>query len=225
MSNYCDKLKKHHQQLLEATYPPKAKFLSELESGTLPMDKFRTFAIQKYIVNRHFKKFIGVLAAKFPQHFEHTTKQAAAEVLGKVIANVNPEVKFDKICKELKISDTEIHPNLVTKGFCDYLMMIAYNQGYKEALVVAVSMKMIFEKNKTIYGKSSTNPLYKEALEQPDNTLTDFMTWAETTLNTVMKPVPEVTPKHLSVLQYALQWEAAILAAAAEPQKWQWPVQ
>jgi thiaminase len=223
--SYSDKLHKQHPHLLEVTHGPKAKFLEDLEKGTLPVDKFRQFIIQRYIIGRHFKKFIAILAAKFPQHFEHTTKQAAAEILGKVIANVKQEDKFAKWAKELKIAESEIQPTLVTKGFSDYLMMIAYNQGYKEALVIVVAMKMVYEKNKGIYGKGGDNPLFKEALQPPDQGVMDLFNWSEVTLNTVMKSSSEVIPKHASVLQYTLQWEAAILQAAADPQKWQWPVQ
>jgi len=221
--SYTEKLRKQFPQILEASCCP--KFLQDLEKGTLPVDKFRTYIIQRYVIGRSFKKFVGVLTAKFPEYFERATNQAAAEILGKVIANIKPEEKFKKFCQELKIAEAEIQPNLVAKGFSDYLLMIAYNQGYKEALVVAVAMKMVYEKNKNIYGKGGDNPLYKEALQHPDQVVIDFLDWAENTLNLVMKDVKEVTPKHLSVLKYTLQWEATILQGASEPQKWNWPVQ
>lgn len=220
---YSDKLRKQHPSLWEAS--GKSVFLSHMENGTLSVDKFRNYVIQRHILDRQFKKFVGVLASKFPQHFEHATSKSASEIFGKVISDVSNEHKFQRFAKDLKITDSEIHPTLVTKGISDYLMMIAYNQGYKEALVVAVALKGIYDINKHIIGKGGDNPLFKEALQKRDPSQTDFLEWAEATLNVVMRNVSEVSPKHASVLKYILQWEVTFLESSWQPDKWKWPVQ
>ena len=226
MSTYSEQLARTNLDIAEI----KSEFITQLSDGTLPVAKFRDFVIQSHLCNRQFKKFVAILSAKFSQHFEHTTKSAASKVLGKVIADNTFEVRFEKLKNDLKITDAEIKPSLVTKGLCDYLLMIAYNQGYKEALVVAVVLKSIHEKHKHLFSGPSccgSNPLYREYCEEVHKNpiCNEFFQWAEITLNNVMNSQNEVTPKHRSVAQYMLQWRVAFLEASFDKEKWKWPLE
>ena len=222
MSSYSNKIKSTHSEVFDAI--KQSKFMADLAAGTLPVEKYRYFVIQRYSVKFYLDKFLALGIAKFPYHFKQAGGECASTVLSDAISNPEPANTFKKIQQELKISDAELKPSPVAKGYADYLMNVGYGQGYKEVLVILVTMAHCYQEVCHQYqGKGGQNPLYKEFLSKKPNAEKIF-SWAEKALDEVMGNA-DVTPKHKSVVQYMLQWQAAFLEAAQDPEKFKWPVE
>ena len=220
MSTYCDKLYNTYPEVWQATR--KSEFVETLNKGTLNHEKFRNFVIQRYVISRFLKKFMGVLFTKIPFFFENAGGARAGEQLGKCISNDDNEVAFEKYKKDLKISDQEVHADPIVHGFCSFLLMLAYNANYKDALIALLSYKGTLEH--LAEGQLGDNPLFHHEAQQIQNQLSPIVKWAEAVLNDIMKDEPSVTKKHKHVLLYSLQWRAQYLHDFAHPMQHKWSV-
>ena len=220
MSTYSDKLCNTYPEVWQATR--KSDFFEMLNKGTLPHDKFRNFVIQRFVISRFLKKFMGVLFTKIPFYFETAGGQSAGELLGKCIGNDANEVAFEKYKRDLKITDAEVHADPIVHGYCSFLLMLAYNANYKDALIALLSFKGTLAH--LAEGQKGGNPLFQHEAEQIQNQLGPIVKWSENALNEIMKDENTVTKKHQHVLLYSLQWRAQYLNYFANPDNHKWSV-
>jgi thiaminase len=221
---YTDKLRSVYPELWATA--GSSEFISQLKKGTLPMDKFRNYSIQKYSFMKFYKRFLGVLVAKFPHYYDLVGGELASVMIGSMIAEKNTDELFIQIKKELKITNVSIHPSPATKGLSDFLLSVAYNQTYKDALVCIVALKTVHDQYLSTPTSQKINPIFSEDIATcatPESR--EFMEWAERSLNQIMANDTTVTKKHEHVLLYALQWLNMYLRALQEPEILQWPIE
>jgi thiaminase len=218
--SYCDKLCQEYPEVWQATR--KSSFIEDLNKGTLSHDKFRNFVIQRYVISRFLKKFMGVLFTKIPFYYENAGGVSAGSLLGQCISNNANEIAFEKYKRDLKITDEEVHADPIVHGFCSFIMMIAYNANYKDALIVLLSFKGTLQH--FAEGQHGDNALFKQEAQEIQKQLATIVGWAENALNDIMKTEPNVTKKHQHVLLYALQWRAQYLHYFSHPQLHKWSV-
>ena len=173
-------------------------------------------------MSRYLKKFMGVLFTKIPFFFENAGGTNVGEMLGQCISNTANEVAFEKYKKDLKITDEEVHPDPLVHGYCSFLMMLAYNANYKDALIALISFKGTLDQ--FAEGQHGDNPMFKQEAEQIQKQLRPIVQWAEAALNDIMKTQTTVTKKHEHVLLYSLQWQAQYLHYFAHPMLHKWTV-
>ena len=192
---------------------------NQLMEGTLPSDKFRNLVIQDIILNEHWKKFIAILIAKIPQKYSKSLGDKNPTLfLASYLTNHQKEKVNDRIRHELKIKNEEIHPSVVTKAACDFLMATVYNRTYKDALIALfASCKCLPEK----VSLSGSNPLFDEWSQTHMHSVDILGSWAIKAINEI-RGDDEVNHKHQQLYEYALKYENTFWESIENPDNFSW---
>jgi thiaminase len=214
-TKYTEKLMKSSASQLSA-YP---HCVHQLLDGTLPTTVFRDLVIQDIIINEHWKKFLAVLIAKIPHKYNKNLGNKNPSIfLATMIVNHEKEKVTERIRHELKIKNEEIHPTLVTKAVCDFLMATVYNRTYKDALVVLFASSRCLPEKLNLTGG---NPLHNEWIQAHIHFVEVLGSWAVDALNEI-RGNDDVNHKHQQLYTCAINYENTFWASIENSNQYSW---
>jgi thiaminase/transcriptional activator TenA len=223
--SYSATLLNQHTELWQkaANHP----FAAALAQGNLPDEAFREYVIQDYIFCQAVKKTIALLVAKLPNKGRVWEK-----VEDEIAKQVPPGIEtaaLRSFRKDMNIADEEFdNVNLVTKGFCDYLVALAYQGSYKEILVALLAIVFVYEAwaNKFADVNSGDSKIQKWIQIHRDRRQRPNVNMLRATIDEVRKQGKHLKPnrKHKEILKFTLMWEIAFWDSICNSNKYKWAV-
>ena len=190
-------------------------FVQELGADTLPLEKFQRYFLQDYAFVRDLVKLVSLITAKAP---DLETARRLTGFLNDVLAG--EEGLFRDTFREWGLSPDQYlnaEPAPVTRAFGDFVIRIAYEGGFPEALTTLVTTEWTYLDWATRLvqaGKLPETSVYKAWIDIHSNAdFTSFVTWLRERLDAL--PLEEGRRRAIGnvfsqTLQYEYQfWEMA----------------
>ena len=222
--NYSDALLADQPELWQKAI--NHPFAVALAQGNLPDEAFREYVIQDTIFCHSVRKMIGLLVTKLPDRTEGIWEKIEDDISKEVPPG--PEMNtLRSYRKELNIKDEEFKDvNLVTKGFGDFLVALAYQGSYKEILVALLEILFVYEAWAEKFAESNPGDakvqkwidVHRDRVQGPDISL------IRSALDEARKEGKHIKPnrKHKEILKHTLMWEIAFWDSICNPNKYQW---
>ena len=222
--SYSDALLAEHPELWKKAI--NHPFAVALANGNLPEEAFREYVIQDTIFCHALKKMISLLVTKLPERGEEVWEKIEDKFASEVALNKEMNT-LRSFRKQLNIADEEFaKANLVTKGFSDFVLSVAYQGSYKEILVALLEIIFVYEAWAEKFADSNPGDLkiqkwmdvHRDRIQGPELAL------IRSTLDEARKEGKHIKPnrKHKEILKYTLMWEIAFWDSLSNPNKYKW---
>ncbi len=222
--NYSDALLAEYPELWQKAI--NHPFGVALAQGNLPNEAFREYVIQDTIFSHAVRKMIGLLVTKLPDRNE-CVWQKIEEDLAKEVAPGTEANTLQSYRRELSIADEEFeNVNLVTKGFSDFVVALAYQGSYKEILVALLEIVFVYEAWAEKFAESNPGDakIQKWIDVHRDRVQGPHLSLIRAALDEARKEGKHIKPnrKHKQILKHTLMWEIAFWDSICNPTKYQW---